>query len=127
MTMKKILRFVVLLIVIFLVVEIYVHFLTKVYYKDFNNYKILTQSPEIKITECKTANKKGYIQGKTINNTGEMLRNVNIKLDFYNKQGTKIGTEYKTIEVFNVGEEFYFDVDFTYKNVAEIKIDIISK
>jgi len=127
MTMKKIVRFVVLFIVIFLVVEIYVYFLTKTYYKEFDNYDILTESPVIEIKESKISKKKGYIQGKAINDTGAMLRNVKIKLEFYNKQGVLIGEEYEPIDVFNAGEEFYFDVNYSYKDVKKIEINIISE
>ena len=71
--MKKIFRYIVLLIVVYLVVEIFVYFLTKTYYKDMNNYAILVESPVIEVTESKVAKNKGYIQGIATNDTGEMI------------------------------------------------------
>ena len=57
--MKKIFRYIVLLIVIYLVVEIFVYFLTKTYYRDMNNYQILVESPTIEIIESKVTKNKG--------------------------------------------------------------------
>lgn len=124
MTMKKIFRYVLLLILVYIVVEVFVHFMTKAYYKDFNNYNILADKPKIEITESKIAKNKGYIQGKVTNNTEELLKNVNIDFIFYNENNTQIGIENKVIEIFNVGEEVKFEVKFEYKNVAEIKINV---
>ena len=53
--MKKIFRYILLLIVAYLVVEIFVYFITKLYYRDMNNYQILVESPKIEITESQIA------------------------------------------------------------------------
>ncbi len=124
MTMKKIFRYVILLILVYVVVEVFVHFMTKAYYKDFNNYSILVDNPKIEITESKIAKNKGYIQGKVTNTTEELLKNVNIDFIFYNENNNQIGIENKTIEIFNVGEEVKFEVKFEYKDVEKIKINI---
>lgn len=125
--MKKIFRYIVLLIVVYLVVEIYVHFLTKAYYKDMNNYEILFEKPLVEITESKAANNKGYIQGYTANNTGEIIKNLTIRFDFYDKNDTYVGTKYKKIDIFNATEKVNFDIKYEYKNVSEIKISIVSE
>jgi len=125
--MKKIWRYVILLIVVYLVVEIYVYFLTKTYYKDMNNYEILVKSPAIEITESKVAKDKGYIEGTATNNTGALINNLSLKFDFYNEQGKYIGTEYHRIETFNATEKSKFNIKYEYENVKEIKISIISQ
>lgn len=125
--MKKIFRYIVLLIVVYLVVEIFVYFLTKPYYQDMNNYQILVENPTIQITESKVARNKGYIRGTATNNTGAMFKSVNIKFDFYNEIGKYIGSEYHKIEPFNAGEKSRFDIKYSYKNVSEIKISVISE
>lgn len=125
--MKKIFRYIVLLIVIYLVVEIFVYFLTKPYYKDMNNYEILFEEPIVEITESKAAKNKGYIQGYTTNNTGEIINNITIRFDFYDKNGTYMGTKYKKIDIFNATEKVNFDIKYEYKNVSEIKISIVSE
>lgn len=123
--MKKIFRYVILLIVAYIVVEVLVYFLTKTYYKDLNNYDILVESPVIEIKESKVAKSKGYIQGNITNDTGELMRNLRVKFDFYNEQGKYVGSENKTIDVFNISERLNFDIKYEYEDVNEIRISIV--
>ncbi len=125
--MKKIFRYIVLLIVIYLVVEIFVYFLTKTYYRDMNNYQILVESPTIEIIESKVAKNKGYIEGITTNNTGEMITSLSIKFDFYNNIGRYMGSKYHQIEPFNINEKSRFDIEYDYDDISEIKISVISE
>ncbi len=125
--MKKIFRYIVLLIVIYLVVEIFVYFLTKTYYRDMNNYQILVESPTIEIIESKVAKNKGYIEGITTNNTGEMITSLSIKFDFYNNIGIYMGSKYHKIEPFNINEKSRFDIEYDYDDISEIKISVISE
>ena len=125
--MKKILRYVVMLIVIYLVVQIFVYFLTKAYYVDLQNYEILVKEPKIEITDSKVSKNKGYISGKATNNTGTLIKELKIKFDFYNEDGNFLGSEYKEIDYFNVNEVVNFDVKYYYQNVNEFKVSIISK
>lgn len=125
--MKKILRYVVMLIVIYLVVQIFVYFLTKAYYVDLQNYEILVKEPKIEITDSKVSKNKGYISGKATNNTGTLIKELKIKFDFYNEEGNFLGSEYKEIDYFNVNEIVDFDVKYYYQNVNEFKVSIINK
>lgn len=125
--MKRILRYVVMLIVIYLVVQIFVYFLTKAYYVDLQNYEILVKEPKIEITDSKVSKNKGYISGKATNNTGTLIKELKIKFDFYNEDGKFLGSEYKKIDYFNVNEVVNFDVKYYYQNVNEFKVSIISK
>lgn len=125
--MKKILRYVVMLIVIYLVVQIFVYFLTKAYYVDLQNYEILVKEPKIEITDSKVSKNKGYISGKATNNTGTLIKELKIKFDFYNEDGKFLGSEYKEIDYFHVNEVVNFDVKYYYQNVNEFKVSIISK
>ena len=92
--MKKIFRYIVLLIVVYLVVEIFVYFITKTYYSDMNNYQILVESPVIEIKESKAAKNKGYIEGTVTTNTGAMINDLTIIFDFYNSSSIKNFTLY---------------------------------
>lgn len=125
--MKKIFRYVVLLIVVYLVVEIFVYFLTKTYYRDMNNYQILVKNPAIVVTECKVAKNKGYIEGTATNNSEEILNDIIIKFEFYDKQGVYVGTKYEEIEILNATEKLKFNIQYDYKNVAEIKIGVVKE
>ena len=123
--MKKIFRYVILLIVICLVVKLYVFLLTKTYYKNMQNYVILIKSPKIEITESKVSKNKGYIKGTATNDTGEIIKNLKIKFDFFNEKGSFLGSEYKEEEIFNASEKIQFDIEYVYNNVAEIRRSII--
>lgn len=123
--MKKIFRYVILLIVICLVVKLYVSLLTKPHYKDMENYAILIKSPKIEITESKVSKNKGYIKGNATNDIGELIRNLKIKFDFFDEAGSFLGTEYREEEIFNASEKIQFEIKYEYNNVAEIRISII--
>ncbi len=125
--MKNIFRSIILLIVVYLVVQIFVYFLTKTYYRDMNNYEILVQSPEIKITESKVAKNKGYIQGTATNKTGAIISSLKIRFDFYDENERYIGSEYYKIEPFNANEKSKFDVKYEYDDVSSIKISIVNE
>ena len=84
--MKKIFRYVILLIALYLVVQLYVFLLMKQYYRDMKNYNVLVESPKIEVTESKVAKNKGYIKGKITNNTDELIKNLKVKFDFYDEQ-----------------------------------------
>lgn len=125
--MKKILKYVIGLIVLIIVVKVLVYFLTKPYYQDMNNYELLENIPVvIEVTESKVAKNKGYIKGTVTNETGELISNMNIKFDFYNENGNFLGSEYKLIGVFNATEQVKFDIKYQYENVAKIEISIIN-
>lgn len=125
--MKKILKYVIGLIVLIIVVKVLVYFLTKTYYQDMNNYELLENIPVvIEVTESKVAKNKGYIKGTVTNETGELISNMNIKFDFYNENGNFLGSEYKLIGVFNATEQVKFDIKYQYENVAKIEISIIN-
>ena len=120
--MKKIFRYVILLIALYLVVQLYVFLLMKQYYRDMKNYNVLVESPKIEVTESTVAKNKGYIKGKITNNTDELIKNLKVKFDFYDEQGKFVGAEYKTEEIFNVSETVSFDIKYEYENISEIKI-----
>lgn len=123
--MKKIFRYVILLIALYLVVQLYVFLLMKQYYRDMKNYNVLVESPKIEVTESKVAKNKGYIKGKITNNTDELIKNLKVKFDFYDEQGKFVGAEYKMEEIFNVSETVSFDIKYEYENISEIKISVI--
>ncbi len=61
--MKKIFTYMILLAVTYFLVGFFTYFITKPYYRNFNNYEILTENPKIEVTECKSSYTKGYIKG----------------------------------------------------------------
>lgn len=127
MTMKKIFKFLLIILLIYVVVQIFVYFLTKTNYVDMNNYQILTQSPSVQVIESKVSKHKGYIKGNVVNDTDTLIKEATVKFDFYNTFGGYLGTEYHKITTFNVTEKSKFDIKYEYENVGEIKINVISQ
>jgi len=125
--MKKIFKYLILFIVMYIVVELFVYFLTKPYYKNMENYEILFKSPAIEISESKIAENKGYIKGNITNDTGNLMNNVTIIFDFYNDKDMRIGSQRETIKIFNATEKVDFDIKYEYKNVDKIKISFIKE
>ncbi len=125
--MKKIIRYLLLLILMIVVVRVYVYFLTKTNYQDMNNYEITVQTPEIFVTESKVAKNKGYIKGNITNNSSEMIKNLKVKFEFYNKNEKLVGIEYRNEDVLNASETIKFDIGYNYKNVEKIKISTVTE
>ena len=125
--MKKIIRYLLLLILMIVVVRAYVYFLTKTNYQDMNNYEITVQTPEIVVTESKAAKNKGYIKGNITNNSSEMIKNLKVKFEFYNENEKLVGIEYRNEDVLNASETIKFDIGYNYKNVEKIKISTVTE
>lgn len=125
--MKKIIRYLLLLILMIVVVRFYVYFLTKTNYQDMNNYEITVQTPEIVVTESKVAKNKGYIKGNITNNSSEMIKNLKVKFEFYNENEKLVGIEYRNEDVLNASETIKFDIGYNYKNVEKIKISTVTE
>lgn len=125
--MKKIFKYVILLIVAYFLVNFFTNLVTKQHYRDFKNYEILTEEPKIEITECKTSYTKGYIKGNIKNTKGEMIDAVCIKVTSYNKKGEYLGTEYYPISYFYPQEEKEFELNCVYKNINSMKIEVVEK
>lgn len=122
--MKKFLKYLIWLVLLYLIVNGLTYLATKDDYKELTNYTISTDSPKIEVTESMVAYTHGYIKGQVTNNTGEHIQKTYLQLDFYDKDGIYLGKEYKPLEYFNSNETIKFDVDYTYTNVSKIKIGI---
>lgn len=122
--MKKFLKYLIWLVLLYLIVNGLTYLATKDDYKELTNYTISTDSPKIEVTESMATYTHGYIKGQVTNNTGEHIQKTYLQLDFYDKDGIYLGKEYKALEYFNSNETIKFDVDYTYTNVSKIKIGI---
>jgi len=125
--MKKILKYVVLLIVTYFVVGFFTYLITKPYYRNFGNYEILTENPKIEVTECKSSYTKGYVKGTVTNNTGEIIEKATVQITIYNKNGEFLGYRYCKIPYFYPQEEAKFEANYTYKNIGKVEITVINK
>lgn len=120
-------KYFVLAISLFLIVNGLTYLATRKAYKDFTNYEIEFTKPAITVSEAKTSYSSGYIKGNIKNDTGSLINLTYIKFDFYNERGTYLGTEYKELKYFNVDETQNFDIKYGYTGVDEIDISLIAE
>lgn len=125
--MKKFFKYLIWLILLYLLVNGLTYVATKDNYKDLNNFVIATESPKIEVTECKSAYTHGYVKGQVTNDTGNHIQKTYLQLDFYDKDSIWLGKETKELESFNVNETIKFDINYTYTDVNEIRLTISNK
>lgn len=123
--MKKILKWILLLIIVFVAVGFSTDLITKSFYKDSKNYEILTKNPSIEVSEYKKAHTDGYVKGKVTNTTGEIIDEATVQVAIYNKNNDFLGYEYYTIPYFHPQERTSFEIHYTYKNVGKITLEVV--
>lgn len=122
--MKKFLKYLIWLVLLYLIVNGLTYLATKDDYKELTNYTISTDSPKIEVTESMAAYTHGYIKGQVTNNTGKHIPKTYLQIDFYNKDGVWLGKETKELESFNLNETIKFDISYTYTDVNKIRLSI---
>ncbi len=122
--MKKFFKYLIWLILLYLLVNVLTYLATKDDYRDLTNFNIATESPKIEVTESKSAYTHGYIKGQVTNDTGKHIPKTYLQIDFYNKDGVWLGKETKGLESFNLNETIKFDISYTYTDVNKIRLSI---
>ena len=84
-------------------------------------------SPKVEITEFKATVTNGYVNGKITNDTGAEINGKYLKLDYYSKNGTNVGTKYIEIKNLKPGETMDFTSQFNYDNVDSLKTSIVDE
>lgn len=125
--MKKFFLYFLMFIALYIFVTTLTNFSMKEKFKDIQNIQISVSSPKIFIEESKATNSHGYIKGNITNDTGEHIKDKFLQFDFYNKDGTYVGTETQEIKYFNVEEKVNFDIKYNYNNVNNIKISFVDE
>ena len=125
--MKKLFKYFLIFIALFLFVELCTNFSMKERYNNEPKYKINVTSPKIEVTENKASNYNGYIKGSITNDTGEHLRNKFLQFDFYDKDDVYLGTESQEIKIFNINEKSSFNIEYKYTNVDKIEINFVNE
>lgn len=123
--MKKILKWILLLIIVFIAVGFSTDLITKSFYKKSKNYEILTNNPSIEVSEYKKAHADGYIKGSVTNTTGEIIDEATVQVAIYNKNNDFLGYEYYTISYFHPQEKTNFEIHYSYKNVERITLEVV--
>lgn len=121
-TMKKFWKYFLNFIVLFLLVSGLTYLGTMNIKKEEEKatitYTTQTTSPIIEITECKNGKLKGTIK----NDTNILINVIYVKAEFYDKNEKLLETKFYEIKYFNVGEKAKFEIEFSNKNVTNVKI-----
>ena len=120
---KKWIRWIVLLILLFLFVSIMSRAIIISMYKP-KECKVLFESPNIEILDSKATNANGYIYGCITNTTGEVLENKFIKLDCYSEYVNNINTGYAQIFRLEPGESQYFVISYRCEGTERAEISM---
>lgn len=126
-TMKKFLLYLVLFILLYLFIDSMTYLMMKNTYKEIKNYNLEKGQYKIEILESKAGYANTIIKGTVTNNTDELKDKVYIKIDFYNKNGRLVGTKYKEINCFNVGEKQKFEQNYKVSQVNTYNISIVNE
>ena len=128
--MKKFLLYFVMFAGLFLFVEFFtnVNILNvEEKYVQLDNYEIKTELPKIEVTEFMGNNSSKYIKGNITNNTGEHIKDKYLKFSFYNKSNIFLAAKYQQIKYFNVDEKINFNIDFNYRDVQKVQIELVDE
>jgi hypothetical protein len=120
-------KYFVLAISLYLIVNGLTYLATRKVYKDFDNYNIEFTKPAVTVSEAKTSYSSGHIKGNVKNDTGSLINLTYVKFDFYNERETYLGTEYKELKYFNVDETQNFNIQYKYTGVDKINISLIAE
>lgn len=123
---KQIIMFAVLIVIF----AIFSDFMIKVGLR--NTYKripgdIKISAPEITVSEAKSTDINGYINGTIKNNTEQDIDHIYIKIDFYSKRNVNLGTEYYEIKNLNKNSQLDFEVKFKYSRVDHYEINCVKE
>lgn len=122
--MKVLFKYVILLIVVYVVSNILIWGLLRVSYRDIKNYTIDVPTLNVTVEEARSTSRDGYIKGKINNITDQNITNKFLKIDLYSERDVLLGTKYIKIENMYAYEIYKYDIDFKIGNVKSFKITL---
>jgi len=122
--LKTIFRYFAGFILFCLIINGLTYLATRPEYRNLNSYTLEVYSPSVKITEAKNKYSGGYIEGTVTNNTGKLIDLKYLKFEFYDKDETYLGTEFKELKYFNVGEVEKFRIEHKHRQVDNVIISM---
>ena len=126
-TLKNIIKFTLLLIIVYILVNLLAYAFISKTYNNISDYDILVDSPTITITESRGTRINGYVTGKIRNNTESTITGQYIRLNFYNTNGQYVGTNYIELDNFKQGKTLEFRTSYNYLKVSKFTVDVTSE
>lgn len=126
-TMRKFLKYFLLFLAVYFLSNIAIVYLMKTTYNPKRFEIDPNVSPKVEITDFQATITNGYVTGKITNDTGEDINGKYLKLDYYSKNGTNVGTKYVEINNLKPGETMDFTSQFNFDNVDSLKATIVDE
>ena len=123
--MKTFLIYLLLVVAVVILTNPIANLILGLNYKEISNYEIATSSPEIIITESKGTNTNGIIKGTVTNKTEHFMPDIYLKIELKSDIGNTLGTEYKKMGNFQIGQSKDFDLKYRYSGVKGYVISTV--
>lgn len=123
--MKKIFKYVLFVLLVYLLSNVITNAFIKTSFKNMENYSIEFKQPYVDVKEAKVSKRNGYIKGIVKNNTSNVIENKYMKVSLLSKNGICLGEKYIKIEKLEIAQLRNFEVEFDHDNVETFKIEIV--
>lgn len=122
--MKTFFIYFLLVVLFYIFSQVVIYFTLDTMFK----YKTVVVKTPIKMeTELQASSVNGFIKGKIINDTENIIKNKYLEIKFYSKNDILMGTKYVEIDELNAKEEKEFEVHFKFNKVEKAEVDIINE
>lgn len=121
---KTLFKYILWVILVYLISNILIWGLLRVSYKEIKDYNIDVPIAKVTVQETRSTSRNGYIKGKINNITDQSITNKYIKIDLYSKRDVLLGTKYIKIENMQAYEIYEFEVNFKIANVEKFNMTV---
>lgn len=126
--LKKIIKYVILLIFLYIIVSIFTAGMISKTYKEVDSYEILANKDYgISIDSAENTAINGYVKGNIKNNTEELKYNPYLKISYYNDKNNYLGTNIVKLDSIQTGESQEFKDAHRYNSATSFTIDVINE
>ncbi len=121
--MKTFFKYLLLIVGFFIVSQVLIYLCITTAYKYIN---FESTSEQYVITgEAKAKNVDGFVKCTVMNPYNEVLKGKYIKIDYYTKRETLLGTDYIEIGEIGTNDKKEFEISFEYDHVESVKANIV--
>ena len=124
--LKTFFKYSICFLIVYALVDIFSFNIIKSTYID-KNFSADFASPKIEVTNCQATVTNGVVEGTLTNDTGALLKDKLLRLDFFTKRGTNVGTKYVDLGEVQNGDKVNFQSLFNFDNVDNVKASLVDK
>lgn len=114
------------IILFFIFSNVMINIAIKTTYNPIGMDIILEENVKIDIRDAKATYVNGYVEG-SVNNIGEDIERIYVKIDLYSKRNNHLGTKYVKIENFRKNESRDFRMGYKFTDVKYAKVQIVNE